>query len=164
MKFPAVDFEALAPWFPVGEARVRLLRDGGQALPAMLDAIAHAEREVLLEMYWIGNDAVGRAFRDALAERARAGAKVLVIYDALGSMGVTLDWWSPFVASGGRVAEFHGLRPFDPRFRFAQVELRDHRKLLVVDGLTGFTGGINLAAPWLPFDLGGGGWRGDMVE
>ena len=164
MKFPAVDLEAVAPWFPVGEARVRLLRDGGQALPAMLDAIAHAEREVLLEMYWVGNDAVGREFRDALVERARAGAKVLVIYDALGSIGVTLDWWSPLAAAGGHVAEFHGLRPFDPRFRFAQVELRDHRKLLVVDGLAGFTGGINLATPWLPFDLGGGGWRDDMVE
>jgi cardiolipin synthase A/B len=153
-----------APWFPVGDDRVRLLRDGGEALPAMLDAIARAEHEVLLEMYWIGNDPVGRQFRDALEERARAGLKVCVIYDALGSLGVTLDWWAPFVASGGRVAEFHGFRPLDPRFRFAQVELRDHRKLLVVDRLCGFTGGLNLASPWLPFELGGGGWRDDMVE
>jgi cardiolipin synthase len=161
---PGSDLANGAPWFPVGVDRVRLLRDGGQALPVMLDAIARAEREVLLEMYWIGNDTVGRRFRDALVERARTGAKVCVIYDALGSFGVTRDWWMPLVAAGGRVAEFHGLRPFDARFRFAQVELRDHRKLLVVDALCGFTGGINLADPWLPFDLGGGGWRDDMVE
>jgi cardiolipin synthase len=160
----ALEASAAAPWFSVGEDRVRLLRDGGQALPAMLDAIAHAKREVLLEMYWVGNDAVGRQFRDALVERARAGADVCVIYDALGSMGITLDWWSPLVTAGGRVAEFHGLRPFDPRFRFAQVELRDHRKLLVVDATCGFTGGINLALPWQRFDLGGAGWRDDMVE
>jgi cardiolipin synthase len=160
----ASDMASVAPWFPVGQDRVRLLRDAAQALPAMLDAIARAQREVLLEMYWIGNDAVGREFRDALAERARAGAKVCVIYDALGSLGVTLDWWAPLVAAGGRVGEFHGLSPLDARFRFAQVELRDHRKLLVVDALCGFTGGINLAEPWLPSDRGGGGWRDDMVE
>jgi cardiolipin synthase len=164
MAFPLLDPAMVAPWFPVGEDQVRLLRDGGQALPVMLDVIARAEREVLLEMYWIGNDEVGRRFRDALAERARAGAIVRVIYDALGSLGITRDWWAPLVAAGGRVAEFHGLRLFDPRFRFAQVELRDHRKLLVVDSLNGFTGGINLAAPWLPSDLGGAGWRDDMVE
>lgn len=160
----ASDMASVAPWFPVGQDHVRLLRDGAQALPAMLDAIARAEREVLLEMYWIGNDAVGRKFRDALVERARAGAKVCVIYDALGSLGVTLDWWAPLVAAGGRVGEFHGLSPLDARFRFAQVELRDHRKLLVIDSLCGFTGGINLADPWMPADLGGGGWRDDMVE
>ena len=60
---------AIRPWFAVGRDAVRLLRDGAQAFPAMLDAIARAEREVLLEMYWVGADAVGARFRDALAAR-----------------------------------------------------------------------------------------------
>jgi cardiolipin synthase len=152
------------PWFPVGPDSVRLLRDGAQAFPAMLDAIARAKREVLLEMYWIGADSVGERFRDALAASARAGVKVCVIYDALGSMGIASAWWQPLLAAGGRVFEYHSISPFDPRFRWGRVELRDHRKLLVTDALHGFTGGINLAAPWLPVADGGGGWRDDVIE
>jgi len=76
----ASDSAAGVPWFPVGEDRVRLLRDGGQALPTMLHAIAGAEREVLLEMYWIGNDAVGRAFRDVLRQEIAADPRVRAVY------------------------------------------------------------------------------------
>jgi cardiolipin synthase len=152
------------PWFPVGRDAVRLLRDGALAFPAMLDAIAHAEREVLLEMYWIGSDLVGERFRDALTERARAGVKVCVLYDAVGSLGISLTWWRPLVAAGGRVFEYHSISPLDERFRLDRVELRDHRKILVVDGEHGFTGGINLSAPWLPVEEGGAGWRDDVIE
>jgi cardiolipin synthase len=153
-----------APWFAVGRDRVRLLRDGAMAFPAMLEAIAGAEREILLEMYWIGPDAVGERFREALAARAQAGVRVCVIYDAVGSMGITPAWWRPLFAAGGRAVEYHSISPLDPRFRLERVELRDHRKMLVVDGETGFTGGINLAAPWLPLAEGGAGWRDDVVE
>ncbi|HEY8042073.1 MAG TPA: phospholipase D-like domain-containing protein [Polyangiaceae bacterium] len=152
------------PWFEVGEDAVRLLRDGAQAFPTMLAAIASARREVLLEMYWVGPDAVGERFRGALAERARSGVKVCVIYDALGSMGLTPAWWRPLVAAGGRVLEYHSISPLDPRFRLERVELRDHRKMLMVDGVHAFTGGINLAAPWLPPHEGGAGWRDDVIE
>lgn len=151
-------------WFPVGADSVRLLRDGAQAFPAMLDAIASAQREALLEMYWIGDDAVGTRFRDALAERARDGVRVCVIYDAVGSMGVTPAWWRPLFAAGGRAVEYHSISPLDPRFRLERVELRDHRKMLVVDGTMGFTGGINLANPWLAAPDGGAGWRDDVIQ
>jgi cardiolipin synthase len=152
------------PWFVVGDDRVRLLRDGIQAFPAMLDAIAKAEREILLEMYWVGADAVGERFRDALAARARAGVRVCVVYDAVGSLSITPAWWQPLFAAGGRAVEYHSISPLDPRFRLERVERRDHRKLLVIDGTHGFTGGINLAAAWLPPDGGGVGWRDDAVE
>ena len=156
--------EHQTPWFPVGADSVRLLRDGAQAFPAMLEAIAGAQREALLEMYWIGDDAVGERFRDALAERARAGVRVCVIYDAVGSMGVTPAWWRPLFAAGGRAVEYHSISPLDPRFRLERVELRDHRKMLVVDGAMGFTGGINLAAPWAGAPDGGAGWRDDVIQ
>lgn len=152
------------PWFDVGADKVRLLRNGEQAFPAMLEAIARAEREVLLEMYWISPDVVGERFRDALAERARAGVKVCVIYDAVGSMGCTPAWWRPVLVSGGQAIEYHSISPLDRRFRLDRIELRDHRKLLVVDGIDGFTGGINLAARWLAVDEGGAGWRDDVVQ
>ena len=105
----------------------------------MLDAIARAEREILLEMYWIGADGVGARFRDALATRAGDGVKVRVIHDAVGSLGINDAWWHSLTSSGGQVAEFHSISPFDPRFRLERIERRDHRKMLVVDGVTGFT-------------------------
>jgi cardiolipin synthase len=161
---PLADPVAAAPWFSVGESSVRLLRDGTQAFPAMLDAIARARREILLEMYWIGVDAVGQRFRDALTERARAGVKVLVIRDAIGSIGMDPSFWAPLEAAGGRAAIYHSISPFNPRFQLERVELRDHRKLLVVDGHCAFTGGINLALPWLSIAEGGAGWRDDLIE
>jgi cardiolipin synthase len=115
-------------------------------------------------MYWVGDDAVGASFREALVERAHAGVRVCVIYDALGSIGITPAWWRPLFGAGGRAVEYHSLSPLDPRFRLERVELRDHRKLLVVDGAVGFTGGINLALPWLPPGPVGTAWRDDMVE
>ncbi len=153
-----------APWFTVDDDRVRLLRDGAQAFPAMLAAIRAATHEVLLEMYWVGADVVGERFRHALAERARAGVDVRVIHDAVGSLGITAAWWQPLVDAGGKVAEYHSVSPLDPRFRIERVELRDHRKLLVTDRRVSFTGGINLALPWLPLAEGGEAWRDDMIQ
>lgn len=153
-----------APWFAVGTDRVRLLRDGVEAFPAMLAAIASAKREILLEMYWVGADAVGTKFREALAERARHGVAVRVIYDAVGSLSITPSFWDPVVAAGGEVREYHPLSPLRPSFDISRVEQRDHRKILVVDGETGFTGGLNLATPWLSLEDGGEAWRDDVIQ
>ena len=130
----------------------------------MLEAIASARREILLEIYWVSADAVGETFRTILASRARAGVTVRVIYDAVGSFGTPEGFWKPLEDAGGEVREFHPLSPFRPSFRLAQVEQRDHRKILVVDDVVGFTGGVNLARPWLPVEDGGQAWRDDMVE
>jgi cardiolipin synthase len=153
-----------SPWFVVGEDAIRLLRDGAEAFPAMLEAIARADKEILLEMYWVGDDSVGARFRDALVERATAGVRVSVIYDSMGSLDLTPEWWRPLRAAGGRVFEYHAISPLDVRFKIDRIERRDHRKLLVIDGYTGFTGGINLTTLWLPREEGGEGWRDDMVE
>ncbi len=152
------------PWFRVGdEDEVRLLRDGAAAFPAMLAAIADAEREVLVEFYWIATDTVGRRFRDALVERARAGVTVRVIYDAVGSRGITDEWWRPLRRAGGDVREYHSISPLHETFRLDRLMQRDHRKLLVVDGVKGFIGGINLGDLWAPVSDGGGGWRDDAI-
>jgi cardiolipin synthase len=156
--------EAVGPWFKVGSDEVRLLRDGVEAFPAMLKAIATAKREIILEMYWVGPDAVGVKFREALIEKARAGVKIRVIYDAVGSIAITPTFWDPLIRSGGEVREYHPLSPLKPAFELARVEQRNHRKILVVDGDRGFTGGLNLARPWLPFEDGGEAWRDDMIE
>jgi cardiolipin synthase len=156
--------EVAGPWFKVGTDEVRLLRDGVEAFPAMLAAIAAAKREIILEMYWVGADAVGTKFREALAQKARQGVTVRIIYDAVGSLAITPGFWQPVVANGGEVREYHPLSPLRPTFDVARIDQRDHRKILVVDGERGFTGGLNLARPWLPLDEGGEAWRDDMIE
>lgn len=156
--------EVAGPWFQVGADRVRLLRDGVEAFPAMLAAIKEAEREILLEMYWVGADAVGTKFREALTAKAREGVTVRVIYDAVGSLAIGPGFWQPLIAAKGEVREFHPVSPLRPSFDLTRIEQRDHRKLLVVDGRIGFTGGLNLARPWLPLEDGGEAWRDDMIE
>ncbi len=156
--------DAPGPWFSVDSDRVRLLRDGVEAFPAMIEAIANAEREILLEMYWVGADLVGAKFREALTEKAKSGLTVRVIYDAVGSLGTSPGFWAPLVDAGGEVREYHPVSPLRPSFKLARLDHRDHRKILVVDGTTGFTGGLNLARPWLTTSDGGEAWRDDMIE
>jgi cardiolipin synthase len=153
-----------APSFAVGKDEVMLLRDGAQAFPAMLAAIAGAEREVLLEMYWIGDDTCGRRFRDALVERASAGVRVRVIHDAVGCLDLPNGFFAPLLAQGAEVYEFHSVSPLRSAMTLDSFERRDHRKLLVVDGLVAFTGGINLARQWLAPEDGGDGWRDDVIR
>ena len=106
--------DAPGPWFVVGKDEVRLLRDGIEAFPAMLEAIEAAEREILLEMYWVGADAVGIRFRDALTAKAKSGITVRVIYDAVGSLAISPAFWQPLVAAGGEVREYHPVSPLRP--------------------------------------------------
>lgn len=148
----------------VGPDRIRLLRNGEYALPVFYEAIAAATREILLEMYWIGADRVGRQVRDLLVERAKAGVAVRVVYDAFGSIGLPEDFFSPLIDAGGAAIPFHALWPFSRTFRIGRLDQRDHRKILVVDGERMFIGGLNLTVQWHPENDGGGGWRDDVVE
>jgi cardiolipin synthase len=153
-----------APFFDVDANRVRPLHDGREAYPAMLDAIARAKREVLLEMYWIQGDRAGLSFRDALVAKAQEGVDVRVSYDAVGSIGAPWSMWEPLLAAGGQVYEFGPLSPLRARFRLKRINFRDHRKILVIDGETAFTGGMNIGDPWLTREQGGENWRDDAIE
>jgi cardiolipin synthase A/B len=143
--------------------RVTLLHDGDQSLPAMLDAIAGAQREILLEMYWFGSDATGKKFAAALQERARAGVRVCVLYDAIGSFGADRQMFDAMGAAGCEVHEYNPLRwPWRRGFWFGHR--RNHRKLLVVDAQVGMTGGVNLGDPWASEADGGQNFRDDVVR
>ncbi len=145
---------------------VLLLRDGREAFPAMLEAIAQARRQVLLEMYWFGSDRVGRRFADELGRARQRGVEVAIIYDSVGSITADRAMFAELEAQGARVLEYNPVAPWRRRFRlsFTQLSRRDHRKILVVDGNVGFTGGINLAEQWAPLEEDGGGWRDDMMR
>ncbi|MET0756058.1 MAG: cardiolipin synthase [Pseudoxanthomonas sp.] len=120
----------------------QLLIDGGATYDALIDAIAGASNHVHLEYYIYMPDQTGTRVRDALVERARAGVKVRLLLDAVGSSKVTTRFMRPLLDAGGELAWFHPTR-FRP-FTRSWVNLRTHRKIVVVDGRVAFTGGINI--------------------
>jgi cardiolipin synthase len=130
----------------------------------MLDAIETAREQILFEMYWFGSDATGRRFATALGAAARRGVEVALVYDSVGSWDTDEALFDGMAADGVSVVEFNPLAPYKRRFRLAHLTRRDHRKLLVVDGAVGFTGGINIADASAPASEGGDGWRDDMVR
>jgi cardiolipin synthase len=124
--------------------RVTALHNGDEIFPAMLDAIRGAERTITFETYIYWEGKIAREFSEALAERAAAGVKVHVLLDWLGSKKVNEDLIEEMQHSGVEVERYHPLRWFN----LDRVNNRTHRKLLVVDGRIGFTGGVGIADEW----------------
>jgi cardiolipin synthase len=130
----------------IGGNAIELLIDAQAHFDAWLAAIRGARQRVLLENYLITDDAVGRAFLDALVERAQAGVAVAVVYDWLGCLGQSGHaFWQPLRRAGGEVRVFNPPQLGKP---FGWIT-RDHRKLLVIDGELGFLSGVCISARWL---------------
>ena len=123
-------------------SQVHLLKDGAQTFEALLSAIRQAKHHIHLEYYIFHPDALGLRFLEALTERAKAGIHVRLLLDAVGSSRMRRRHLKPLQAAGGEVAFFHPVRLFSFKPR---VNFRTHRKLVVVDGHTGFLGGLNIA-------------------
>jgi cardiolipin synthase A/B len=130
----------------IGGNALELLVDAGAHFEAWLNLIRSAQRRVLLENYIIRNDEIGRAFRDALAERARAGVLVAVVVDWLGCLGQSRSaFWAALRDAGGEVRVFNPPRLGEPLGWIS----RDHRKLLIVDGICGSVSGVCISSKWL---------------
>jgi len=128
----------------VGGNRTEALVNGEQIFPAMLEAIAQARRTITFETYIYWSGEVGKAFAQALAERARAGVKVHVLLDWVGSSKMEADYLEAMQAAGVQVERYNR-----PRwYTIGRLNNRTHRKLLVVDGRIGFTGGVGIADEW----------------
>jgi cardiolipin synthase len=123
---------------------VRLLLDARENFPAWLHAIRSAQRLILFECYILGDDEIGQDFASALADRARDGVAVYVLFDWLGSFA-TRRFWERLRADGVRVAAFN---PFQLSAPLGWV-LRDHRKTIAVDGRVGFVSGLCVSSRWL---------------
>src|SRR5262249_45353997 len=109
---------------------VRLLRNGGESFRAMLEAINQAEGAVLVEMYWIACDTVGRSFAEALLKARGRGVQAAVMYDSVGSWDAEEEMFDELSRAGVGVLEFNPLAPWKQRFRLARLTARDHRKIL----------------------------------
>jgi cardiolipin synthase len=139
----------------VGGNRVTELLNGDQIFPAMLQAIHSAKNTITFETYIYWSGEVGKAFADALAERARAGVKVRVLVDWVGSAKMDDDLLDRMRGAGVEIRKFH-----KPRwYTLAKLNNRTHRKLLVVDGSTGFTGGVGIAQKWTGAGQDAEHWR-----
>ncbi|MEJ8815886.1 phospholipase D-like domain-containing protein [Variovorax ureilyticus] len=128
----------------VGGNRFEALYNGDRIFPPMLDAIRGARHTITFEtyIYWSGD--IGKQFADALAERAKAGVRVHVLLDWVGSGRIDKAFLNEMEAAGVQIRKYHKPNWYD----VWRMNNRTHRKLLVVDGRVGFTGGVGIAPKW----------------
>ena len=121
------------------------LENGDEIFPAMLEAIRSAKHNIDFEtyIYWSGRS--GREFADALEERARAGVKVSMLVDWMGSLKMDASLLDEMKQAGIDIQEYRPLKWYN----LGRLNNRTHRKILVVDGMTAFTGGVGIADQWL---------------
>jgi cardiolipin synthase len=141
--------------------RAVLLQDGPASYRAMLAAIRRARDHINFETYIWEDDEVGHAFANELIARQRQGVQVNVIYDSVGSLGTPREFFQRMSETGIAVLEYNPVNPAKAREGW-NVNQRDHRKLLVVDGGVAFLGGINISAVYSskPGSAPGSGMRG----
>lgn len=127
-----------------GGNQIQVLRNGNEIFPAMLEAIRSAEKTIAFETYLYWKGKIGEEFADALSERALAGVQVSCLLDGVGAAKVDLSLIDDMDQAGVHVAWF---RP--PRwYTLQKLNNRTHRRILVVDGCVGFTGGVGIADAW----------------
>jgi len=142
---------------PLAARGIVLYTDGRAKYAAMLEAIAAAQHHIHLEYYIWEPDTIGTRVRDALIERAKAGVEIRMLIDGTGSAKLKKKWLKPLWASGVDVKWFNplGVRSIRRRRR---ADFRTHRKIMVCDGIVGFTGGMNVADAHSE-EFGPGYWR-----
>ncbi len=122
---------------------VRVLQDGKETFPAMFSAMRHARRFLYLEYYTLQDvQSGGRKLSDVLAAKSRAGVRVRVIYDAIGSLGTPPSFFATLRQAGVKLVEYN---PIEPLRAPLSLNERDHRKILVADDKVAIVGGVNLS-------------------
>lgn len=136
-----------------------IYNNGDEFYPAMLDAIESAQQSITMEQYVFWDGEVGRRFAEAFAGRARQGVQVKLLLDAIGSARLGKEIFRILAAGGCQLAWF---RPIH-WYTLHRANRRDHRKSLIVDGRTAFTGGAGLADHWLGSAADSSEWRDVQV-
>jgi cardiolipin synthase A/B len=139
---------------------VDIFTNGDRFYPAMLEAIGKARETINMECYIFKKGEIGDAFVEALCERARAGVRVSLVLDAIGSFGAFRKLRKPLRAAGARVAAYQRFT----WYRFSRLNNRTHRELLVVDGAIAFVGGAGIADWWAKPLHGKPMWRDMMAR
>jgi len=136
--------------------RVDLLVDGNATYDSIEAGIESAKSYVLFQFYILRPDTIGRRFKNQLIGKAQQGVSVYILYDELGSSGLKADWLEDFSAAGVEVLPFNTRQ--GPHNRF-QLNFRNHRKIVVVDGTSAWVGGLNVGDEYLGEDPKLSPWR-----
>jgi cardiolipin synthase len=142
------------------DSRVDVLTNGTVFYEAQLDAIRNAKRSINLEAYIFLKGGIGQRYVEALAERARAGVKVNLVIDAIGSFATWNRTFAPLREAGGRVCWYQPIR----WYTLKRFNNRTHRELLIIDGEVGFIGGAGIGDNWLTGIKGEPAWRDTVVR
>jgi len=144
---------------------VRILRDGTETFPAMFDAIAGARHFLYLEYYIFEDvESGGRRLGDLLVDRSRAGVRVCVIYDAVGSLDTPAAFFDRLRSAGVQLVQYNPVNPLKAFGHYAP-NMRDHRKILVADDAVAIVGGVNLSTDYESgLTSGGGPRRSDSAD
>ena len=145
-----------------GGNAVRVMSDAAAGLERIIEAVDAAESSVSMAFYTFRSDGVGTRVRDALARAAGRGVTVRLLFDRFGSIGLTKGFLAPLREAGARA------EPFQPRgnglLDRLRLNMRNHRKLVVIDGGRGFCGGLNVGDEYLSEDSGTAPWRDTLAE
>jgi cardiolipin synthase len=171
MDASVVDFGARSPIYDAlrGLSNTRLVRgnraellvDGEATFDSIIEGIRRAEDYVLVEFYIVRDDGLGRRLKDAMLGRARAGLDVVFLYDEIGSADLPEAYTTELREAGVQVSAFNTTQ--GPRNRF-QLNFRNHRKIVVVDGRTTWVGGHNVGDEYLGLDPEYSPWRDTHVR
>jgi len=140
---------------------VELLVNGEATFDSIVAGIAAAKRYALVQFYMFHDDGLGRRVQQVMIERARAGVRVFMLYDEVGSTGLPQKYLDELRAAGVRVSSFKPTQGSGNRF---QLNFRNHRKMVVVDGITGWVGGHNVGDEYLGLDPEFTPWRDTHVR
>ena len=141
--------------------RAELLINGEATFDSILEGVARAQDYVLFQFYMFHDDQLGRQVQAALIERAKAGVRVYVLYDEIGSGGLPRSYVESLRAAGVQVSSFKPTQGAGNRF---QLNFRNHRKMVVVDGKTGWVGGHNVGDEYMGRDPKFSPWRDTHVK
>lgn len=141
--------------------KVHIFTNGNDLFHRVIEDIEGAKKSIHIEFYTFYNDKIGNEILDLLVRKAKQGVEVRVIYDSWGSMGTTRKFFKPLIDAGGHAFPFLNTRSVVLDFR---INFRDHRKIIVVDGIIGYTGGFNIGDQYLGRKKKFGNWRDTHIR
>jgi cardiolipin synthase len=148
--------------FPVSQGNhVTLYHETQPAFEALLEAVRQARHHVHMEFFIIHTDSTGLRLLDVLRDKARQGVEIRLLYDGLGSLHLKRRLLRPLIDAGGKVGVY---LPVNPLRSYLHINLRNHRKIMVIDGRLGFTGGLNIGDEYLGLNSYFGYWRDSLLR
>jgi cardiolipin synthase A/B len=156
--FPTIEAHAQAPI--VGGNRLKLLLNGEQIYPAIMDAIRKARTTITYAQYSYEDGPISRDLAEAMADRCRAGVRAHILLDSVGTLSMPKEYTELMAKAGCEVVSFRPIGPLGLR----RANNRNHRRILVVDGRVGFTGGSGVSSKWMGNGRVRDHWRDTDVQ